>query len=99
MSSAERIFELVHELPDDLKGQLLDFAEYLKQKATKRSDQMDAESHEWLDVALDDMNQALAAIEADIPPEELAMWSATVNSSGRPVRYDQETGILLEVSE
>ncbi len=32
MSNAQRLIELAHELPEPILGEVLDFAEYLKQK-------------------------------------------------------------------
>ena len=32
MSNAQRLIEIAHELPEPILGEILDFAEYLKQK-------------------------------------------------------------------
>ena len=45
------------------------------------------EDQAWLDAGLNDMATNLAALEADVPPEDLRVWHAAFERKARPCVY------------
>ena len=55
----------------------------------------DNETRAWLDMAADDTLKAIAAVEKDVPPEELAAWHESFRKAGKPAKYVVGKGIVL----
>ena len=65
---------------EQLTGQTVTFNDLLEREATTQSDADLAEA------GLGDYAAALAEIDSDVPPEELAAWNAAFEQASRPDR-------------
>ena len=57
--------------------------------------EIDSETQAWLDMATEDTNKAIAAVEKDLPPKELAAWHESFRNAGQPAKYVVGKGIVL----
>lgn len=83
MGALEQINELLAGLPEAERAEILD---YVKYKASKRRDPgLEADTRAWLD----------APTLVDDEPDE---WGPEDTAPGRPVRYVEGVGLVIEGS-
>lgn len=90
MTAKDQLKKLIDELPEAAAGELLDFAEFLHAKQTRKSTSSDqsigptGEDRAWLDADLSRM--------AEVEPYE---WGDADPLAGEPVSWDAQAGAVI----
>jgi hypothetical protein len=99
MTKLDELLSAAAGLPDSDLETLVGLAKRLRVTMAPAGDErLEAETSAWLDGSAADMAASLAAVEADLPPGHADQWLSTLMANATPVRFDPETGEVVEVA-
>lgn len=97
-NSRDDLHRLAEELPEDLAGEVVDFARFLCSKRG-RTDVMRPEDEAWLRAGLDAAAAGIKAIESETPQAQVAAWLHALDEHATPIIWDDASGEFVEVAK